>query len=161
MSKSPPTPRREGLASRWHVLLHALVLVAGWGLFAGSWWLVLQRPRDTAGLSQLVIGAVIVMPAITLAWIAHNIGIHRRKGPRRGVAPVPLRYDVDFNGRRIEADWPALQNARTVVIERGDGVKRYVSGPDPQTHLPPPSSTSRRAPARPAVEHADFELTDS
>jgi len=155
MSSTSRTPRRSGLASRWHALLHALVLVAGWCLFAGSWWLVLDQPRDTAGLGHLVLGAVIVMPAITLAWIAHNLGIHRRKGPRRAVAPVPLRYDVDFNGRRIEADWPTLQDARTVVIERGDGVKRYVSRPQPQT--PPP----RPAPPRPAVEHGDFELTES
>jgi hypothetical protein len=155
MASPSPTPRRDGLASRWHVLLHALALVAGWGLFAGSWWLVLDQPRDTADLRHLILGAVIVMPAITLTWIAHNLGIYRRKGPRRAVAPVPLRYDVDFNGRRIEADWPALQNARTVVIERGDGVKRYVSRPQPQT--PPP----RPAPTRPAVEHGDFELTES
>jgi hypothetical protein len=157
MSSSPATPRRDGLASRWHGLMHALVIVAGWVIFVGAWWLVLGQPRDTGTLRSLLVGAVLVAPALTIAWVLHNVGIHRRKGPRRAVAAVPLRYEVDFNGRRIEADWPALQRARTVVIERGDGVKRFVCEPE----VEPAAPARRRSKPRRSAERADFEMTES
>jgi hypothetical protein len=153
MSSSPASRRRDGLASRWQALLHALAILAGWALFVGAWWLVLVQSFDTVALRQLLVGALIAAPTLSIAWVLHNVGIHRRKGPRRALAAVPLRYEVDFNGRRIEADWPALQRARTVVIERGDGVKRFVGRPAAE----PP----RRAPPRPAVDRRDFELTES
>jgi len=154
MSSSPATPRRDGLVSRWHALMHALMIVAGWAIFVGAWWLVLGQPHDTGTLRNLLVGALVVAPTLTVAWVLHNVGIHRRKGPRRAVAAVPMRYEVDFNGRRIEADWPVLQRARTVVIERGDGVKRFVGKPEAP-------AAPRRAPPRRAAEHADFEVTES
>ena len=160
MTSADSTPLRDGLPSRWHVVLHVLAIVAGWGLFAWSWWLVSGQPNATDDLRNLIVGAVIVMPTLTIAWVLHNVGIHRRKGPRRAVAPVPLRYDTDFNGRRIVADWPALQRARTVVIERGDGVKRFVCAPD----AAPRRRAARPAPVAPdqgAPAPADFELIES
>jgi hypothetical protein len=155
----PPdsTPQRDGLASRCHQLLHTLAVIAGWCIFAWSWWLVSDQPGATADLRNLIVGAAVVMPTLTVAWVLHNVGIHRRKGPRRAVAPVPLRYDIDFNGRRIVADWPTLQRARTVVIERGDGVKRFVCEPE----TAPEASTPRPASPRRAAEPTDFELTES
>jgi hypothetical protein len=173
MAPSESTPQRSGLPSRWHVLLHILAIVVGWGIFAWSWWLVSGQPRATDDLRNLIAGATILMPILTTVWIAHNVGIYRRKGPRRASAPVPLRYEVDFNGRRIVADWPALQRARIVVIERGDGFKRFVSGPqpkpvsDPVTERtterlpePKPAATQRARPGRDA-EHRDFATTES
>lgn len=148
MSASSPVSRR-GLPSRWHVLLHVLAVGAGWLLFGLCWWLVLQQPRDSNALRNLIIGAAIVMPTLTLAWIVHNVGIHRRKGPRRAGAVVPLVYDVDFNGRRIEADWPALQRTRSVIIERTGDVKRYHCGNVPR--VLPASATDVPAAAKAAA----------
>lgn len=154
MRPSESTPQRGALASRWQVLGHFLAILAGWVIFAWSWWLVSAQPLATHELRNLIVGATIIMPALTAAWVLHNVGIYRRKGPRRAAAPVPLRYDVDFNGRRIVADWPTLQRARTVVIERGEGVKRFVCEPEK------PAAPRRAAPRR-ASEHTDFELTES
>ena len=127
MSSQNFVPRSDGLRSRWHALGHFLLLVAGWAIFALSWWKVLGQSWETETLRQLVIGAIVIVPAVTVAWILHNVRIHRRLGPRKAVPAVPLRYEVDFNGRRIEADWPQLQQARYVVIERGQATKRYVA----------------------------------
>lgn len=126
MSSQNLVPRSDGLRSRWHALGHLLLLIAGWVIFALSWWEVLGQPWETETLRQLIIGAIVIVPTLTIAWILHNRRIHQRLGPRKAVRPVPLRYEVDFNGRRIEADWAVLQQARYVVIERGQATKRYV-----------------------------------
>jgi hypothetical protein len=83
------------------------------------------------GLQRLVLGAVVLFPAVTLAWIVHNRNIYRRLGPRRGLRVVPVHYPTDFNGRTIDADWPALQQAQEVVIDiDADGQrKRYSAVP--------------------------------
>jgi hypothetical protein len=143
------------------VLLHALIIGLGWLLFVYSWWLVLQQPRATDTLRNLIIGAVVIMPTLTVAWVLHNVGIHRRKGPRRAGAVVPLVYDVDFNGRHIEADWAALQSQRSVIIERDGNVKRYVGGGeageltvhDPAAAIA--STSAVPAPPQPATRIAD------
>ena len=145
MSSSPLAPRRNGLPTRWHVLLHTLAVAAGWLLFAFCWWLVLQQPRDGSALRNLIIGALVVMPTLTVAWVVHNVGIHRRKGPRLAGAPVPLVYDIDFNGRRIEADWAVLQQTRSVIIERLGEVKRY--GPAHAPRAQPVEATPAASPA--------------
>lgn len=149
MSSQNFVPRSGGLRSRWHVLGHFLLLVAGWAIFALSWWDVLRQPWETQTLRHLIIGAIVVMPSVTIAWILHNRRIHQRLGPRKAVPAVPLRYEIDFNGRRIEADWPVLQQTRYVVIERGQATKRYV--PVQPTQLPaveahePPGPTGSAA----------------
>lgn len=157
---APATPRNHALASRWHVLGHVLAVTLGWVLFFWSWWLVLGQPRDTQDLRNLIIGAAIIAPTLTLAWVLHNLGIHRRKGPRRASAVVPLVYASDFNGRRIQADWVALQQARSVVIECVQDEKRYLA-------LTPWSAAPAAAPPRPQVgssvpsRHGDFAATET
>jgi hypothetical protein len=119
----PLPPRRR--------LLHALVIAAGWLIFAWSWHRVTAASPELGELRLLMLGALVVVPPLTLGWVAHNVGIHRRKGPRRSVTAVALRYDTDFNGRRIDADWSRLARARRIDIVVDGEHKRFVADERP------------------------------
>ncbi len=97
-------------------MVHGLAIVAGWLLFFWGWHRVLSGTPDFSELRLLMIGAAIVVPVVTLSWILHNRGIHRRKGPRRSVPAATLAYGVDFNGREIVADFRSLARAQRVRI---------------------------------------------
>ncbi|MBL8344524.1 MAG: hypothetical protein JNN03_03715 [Rubrivivax sp.] len=101
-------------------------------LFFWGWRRVLAATPDFAQLRLLMLGAAVVVPVVTISWILHNRGIHRRKGPRRHVATARLEYGVDFNGRRIVADFRALAQARHVQIVVEGARKEYlVEATDP------------------------------
>jgi hypothetical protein len=124
--------RRDHLpwrAALWHVLM----LLTGWALFLLGWWRVSTRPWDSADLKLLFIGSMLVFPVMTVAWVLHNVGIHRRKGPRRAVPAVNQSYEADFLGREVQADWPVLQQAREVTILVEGDRKRFLAGPAPLT----------------------------
>lgn len=124
--------RREHLP--WRVALwHLLMLVTGWTLFLLGWWRVSTRPWDSEDLRLLFLGSMLVFPVMTVAWVLHNVGIHRRKGPRKAVPPVKQVYEADFLGRDVQADWPALQQAREVTILVEGDTKRFLAGPPPLT----------------------------
>lgn len=125
-------------------LLHGLLIILGWLLFGWSWMRVTADRPEIGELRVLMIGAVVVVPLLTLSWVAHNVGIYRRKGPRKAGQPVPLRYEQDFNGRTIAADFDRLVNARRIDVVIEDGVKRFVD-------------VDAAAPAPPAV-HREVEL---
>jgi hypothetical protein len=105
--------------------VHALAIVAGWALFFWGWHRVLARGTDFSELQRLMIGAAVVVPVVTVSWILHNQGIHRRKGPRKKVPAATLDYRVDFNGREVVADFPALTAEQCVDIAVAGGHKRY------------------------------------
>ncbi len=111
-------------------VLHLLAIAAGWMLFFWGWHRVLARGADFSELRLLMLGAAIVVPVITVSWILHNRGIHRRKGPRRSVRLMSLEYHTDFNGRAIEGDFAALALARRVDIVVDGACKRYLQGID-------------------------------
>jgi hypothetical protein len=106
-------------------LRHGLFIVVGWGLFAWSWLRVTAADPEIGELRELLIGALVVVPLLTLSWVVHNVGIHRRRGARRAVPQVAWSYVVDFNGRRLDADWPTLQQARRIDIAV-DGDRKHV-----------------------------------
>ena len=106
---------------------HAALVITGWLLFAWSWQRVTVARSELGEPRGLVLGALAVVPLITLGWVAHNVGIHRRKGPRRAVPEVEMAYAADFNGRRIEADWSRLVDARHIDIVIHADAKRFVA----------------------------------
>ena len=108
-----PTPLR-GWPQR---LVHLVALIVGWGLFVWGWYDVLGQPWDTTALTWLIGGSAVVLPTLTLAWVLHNVGIHRRKGPRTSVRKVDETYRQDWNGREVSADLAALSRARIVIID--------------------------------------------
>ena len=131
-------PRRHPLQPRYRVLLHGIALVAGWWLFLWFWVKVFIRQRnqwDTA--VTLIIVAIIVVPILTAWWISHNRAIYRRRGPRGRMIPGPEIYDVDWPGRRVEADWDALRQARSIRIIIDGGVKRM----EVDEFRPPPAGS--------------------
>ena len=95
----------------------------------GAWLIVARRPWDDRDLWTLIVAAAVVMPCVTVAWIAHNVAIFRRLGPRRAVPPVNVEYANDFYGRRIDADWASLLGCSHVTIDVDAGLKRYRATP--------------------------------
>lgn len=116
--------RDERLPPR-QALVHGVFVVVGWVLFFAAWWVVSRRPWDSYDLTVLIGVAAFAIPGVTYAWIRHNVAIYRRLGPRRAARAVEPRYERDFNGRRIEADWQALSRAHRVTIDAQGAVKRY------------------------------------
>lgn len=117
--------RRSRLRGPLRIALHGAGLFAGWVLFAYFWHLVAQQALDSRMLRWLFVAATVVVPVVTGAWVWHNRGIYRRLGPRTGQRPVDMRYERDFYGRQIDADWPALRDAQFVVIDVDAAQKRY------------------------------------
>ena len=105
--------------------MHTAFIVLGWVAFAGSWIIVLSRPIQTGNLWWLMGAASVLIPALTLAWIMHNVGINRRKGPRRAGRVTPLVYDLDFHGHRIVADWDLLRTAQCIEIGLNDAGEKW------------------------------------
>jgi hypothetical protein len=110
----------------WRRAAHLLAVVAGWLLFFWGWYRVLASSPSFTTLGQLVLGAAVVVPVVTVSWILHNRGIHRRKGPRRHVPTATLEYRTDFHGLEVAGDFRALQQAQhvQVVIEGARKVYR-------------------------------------
>ena len=100
------------------------MVVLGWVGFVWLWWLVAERPWESQRLVWLIVGSLIVSPLLTALWVLHNRAIYRRKGERRAVAPADAGYGHDWHGRKVHADWPALQDARSVVV-RVDGEHKH------------------------------------
>jgi hypothetical protein len=104
----------------WLVLIGLWVLLAHEGRASGAAF------RNTGVQLAALIGAVW---AITSWWIRHNVGIYRRKGPRRGRPDLPPRLDVDRLGHRVHwavPDGPEATAAEEhIIVELHDGVKTY------------------------------------
>lgn len=112
---------------------HVLIAVAFWALLVVLWvklWLDKEATpaalRDTLFQLAVVIGTVL---AITTWWVRHNLGIYRRKGPRRGRAAEQPRTSEDRLGRPVRwAMEGGVQAARTqlhLIVELDHDVKSY------------------------------------
>lgn len=119
-----PTPLR-GWPQR---LLHLAALALGWGLFFWAWLEVLGQHWEAEFLAWLITGSLVVLPVLTTAWVLHNVGIHRRKGPRKGTRRADETYQHDWNGREVSADFAALAHASVVVIDVDGKRKVYRAG---------------------------------
>lgn len=117
---------RKPLSGWGRRLAHVLVLTGGWALFVGAWWRVLTTQNVTYPvLGWLILGALFVFPLVTLFWVRHNIEIFERKGPRLRVRSADERYERDWEGRTINADWQGVRSAREIEIAVDAGQKNY------------------------------------
>ena len=112
---------------------HIVIGLAFWALFAALWAKLfadhkagLVAFRDTAIQLAAFVGVVV---AVTTWWIRHNVGIYRRKGPRRGRPSRPPRTDEDRLGRAVRWDLPggaiAARDHDHLIVELDGDVKTY------------------------------------
>jgi len=114
-------------------VLHIVVVVLGWVLFVWSWGRVLLRPAlDWRPAAILIVCGLIFFPLVTSAWVQHCRDIFRRKGPRGTGSHPALKYDADWNGRAVHADWNALQDAPVIVVRTDAKEKRYTPAAAPE-----------------------------
>lgn len=112
---------------------HQLVGVLFWLLLVGMWVQLAGGDRvsaanivDSIQYVAAIAGAVL---ALTLYWIRHNVGIHRRKGPRAGSPVRAPRTDADRLGRPLRWSLPGGHAGAVaeqhLVVEVEDGAKVY------------------------------------
>jgi hypothetical protein len=116
-------------------IVHGLVGVGSW-LLVGVLWVSVVRDGKAAGSFQdtvleLAVLAGVVL-AVTLWWVRHNVGIYRRKGPRRGRVNSLPRTDEDRLGRAVcwslAGGAAAATRAQRLVVEVDGDVKTYREG---------------------------------
>lgn len=123
--------KRPALSGPLHVAWHAILVLFGWFLFGGFWWIILQQgPHSLSGIIWLLASALIVLPIVTLYWVMHNRGIHARKGPRRQVQVVESAYAQDWAGRPVHARFDQLRQARLITIHSTADEKYFLTPTD-------------------------------
>jgi len=123
---SIPPPRVAGPARR---VLHTLLSTVGWILFAYWWWIVFQRvSRQEMLFTALFVAlSLVVIVLVTFAWVWHNVGIFRRRGPRRTAVAVKAEFKTDGVGRPVSFPSGGIdRHSAPIVFVRVEGNhKRY------------------------------------
>ncbi len=107
-------------------VLFWLVLIAMWAMLIGSGRASVSQIVDSIQYVAVVSAAVF---ALTMAWVRHNVGIHRRKGPRAASAQSAPRTDEDRLKRPLR--WALTDghagalDADHLVVDIENGVKVY------------------------------------
>jgi hypothetical protein len=111
-------------------VLHALIALAGWGLFGYWWWLVARRvsQQEIRFTVILIAIALVVIVALTAAWAMHNVRIFRARGARKSLREVTQDLSHDTVGRQVRL--PAVpeecRSAPVVRVRLEGGSKLYV-----------------------------------
>ena len=109
-------------------IFHTLLAVLTWILFA-YWWkkVIPQISVEDASMAFLVIFLTfLICSVLTLLWVRYNVGIFRRKGPRKNLPSVSEGREADYLGRRL--DHPGsdlLKHAPLVVVSREEDRKKF------------------------------------
>lgn len=122
MSVPGPAP----LSSPVRMAVHAVIVVLGWALLVFGWLRVAAYPWEAPELRLLIVASAVVLPLLTGLWIVHNVALYRGRLRRSAASQVEARYDTDWVGRTVEADWVALADARAVRIDVDGHGKRFV-----------------------------------
>jgi len=98
---------------------HALIVVCTWVLFFYGWYRVLPATPLSDGV-WAIFGILVVLVCtvvITLGWVRYNVGLYRRKGPRRKITDVSERVVADALGRDlVHGGWEALRASRRITV---------------------------------------------
>jgi len=109
-------------------ILHALLAVLTWILFI-SWWnqVIPQVTVEDASMAFLVIFLTfLICSVLTLLWVRHNVGIFRRKGPRKNLPPVSEERETDYLGRKLDhPGYDFLKDAPLVIVSREEDRKHF------------------------------------
>ena len=107
---------------------HALLAVLTWILFV-VWWkqVIPQVTVEDASMAFFVIFlTVFICSVLTLLWVRHNVGIFRRKGPRKNLPSVSEEREADYLGRRLDhPGFDCLKTSQLVVVSREEDRKRF------------------------------------
>lgn len=99
--------------------LHALIVACTWVLFFYWWSSVLPATRrsDAAWAILAILVVSLCTVVLTLGWVRYNLGIYRRKGPRRKIPDVSERIVADALGRDlVHGGWEALRASRLITV---------------------------------------------
>ena len=109
-------------------ILHALLAVLTWVLFV-TWWnqVIPQVTVEDASMAFLVIFLTfLICSVLTLLWVRYNVGIFRRKGPRKNLPTVSEEREADYLGRRLDhPGYDLLKGASLVVVSREEDRKNF------------------------------------
>ena len=99
--------------------LHALIVFCAWVLFFYWWYCVLPATLLSDAVSAILAILVVSLCTVilTLGWVQYNLGIYRRKGPRRKIPDVSERVVADALGRDlVHGGWEALRASRLITV---------------------------------------------
>ena len=109
-------------------IFHTFLAVMTWLLFF-YWWnqVIPQISVEDASVAFLAIFLTLLITSVlTLLWVRHNLGIFRRKGPRKGLPAVSEEIHSDSLGRIHDLPGcDSLKGAPVVVISREGDRKRF------------------------------------
>lgn len=100
-------------------VLHILLGILLWVVFAYYWYLVVQRPiTGHTLLALIIVGSLVAGIALFLViWILHNRRIARRKDRRKDRVENASVPEKDFLGRRfVESDEASLKRAGYIEV---------------------------------------------
>ena len=109
-------------------ILHALLAALTWVLFI-TWWneVIPQVTVEDASMAFFVIFLTFLLCSVlTLLWVRYNVGIFRRKGPRKNLPSVSEECEADYLGRKL--DHPGcdfLKGAPLVLVSREEDRKKF------------------------------------
>jgi len=116
-------------------LPQALAAFLGWVAFGLLWWLAFRHlgPARQMLTGVLLAAAFAVFVGIvTGAWVAWNVFLWKRNGPKPVRLPAPYNYSRDVAGRQVQCDFASLRTSRFIVVDVVDGprgpIKTYVAG---------------------------------
>jgi len=109
-------------------IFHASLVILTWILFV-YWWnqVIPQVSVEDASMAFLVIFLTfLICSVLTLLWVRYNVGIFRRKGPRKNLPTVSEEREADYLGRRLDhPGYDFLKNAPRVVVSREEDRKNF------------------------------------
>ena len=122
----PSADRQPSLVAR---LAAWIAIALGWTIFVAWWGIVLQR--ETARSLEIAFGllaATLFLCVIAMvAWTTYNIRLARRVQRRQGNLDVPIHWERDTLGRRLELPvGEAASMAPEVRVVLRNGAKAYL-----------------------------------
>ena len=127
----PPPASSTARAERPSIIgkVAAWLLVAfGWTVFAAWWMIVLQRESILSlGVAIGLLGATVGLVGVAMGlWTRHNMRIASRGKRGNSSLYIPMRWEQDTLGRRLELAPEVVHMAAEVRLELRGDAKAYV-----------------------------------
>jgi len=99
-------------------IIHGIVLAGFWGLYLAGLTHVWISPKYIFEGLEIILGAeFILLLTLTMSWIKYHLILHRAKGPRTHIPIRSWKYDYDWLGYEVVADFKALKEAHFIVVQ--------------------------------------------